>query len=77
MKAHRAEVYRGPDSLGRYSYAVAWMADYHPGHPKGENRRAERWQHFFCVPLAGHKALIEASSRRARETRISRAGRTD
>jgi hypothetical protein len=44
---HRVEVHSGPDSLGRYSYTLFWEADYHPGHPEGENRRAERGQCFF------------------------------
>ena len=45
----RIEVYAGPDEHGRYHYARFWWADYHPGHPLGEHRRAERGQHFFGV----------------------------
>ena len=43
----RLEVYAGPDSHRRYHYALFWMADYHPGHTLGEDRIAERGQHFF------------------------------
>lgn len=32
------------DSLGRCHYNVSWWADYHPGHPDGEYRRAKRGQ---------------------------------
>lgn len=46
----RLEIYSGPDSHGRYHYALFWMADYHPGHPNGEDRWAERGQHFFGTP---------------------------
>ena len=45
----RIELHEGPDQLGRYSWALFWMADYHPGHPDGENRIAERGQHRFGV----------------------------
>jgi hypothetical protein len=48
--SHRCEIYSGPDSAGRYHYALFWMADYHPGHPDGEYRTAERGQHFFGKP---------------------------
>ena len=43
----RIEVSSGPDSHDRYHYVKFWYADYHPGHPKGEYRHAERAQHFF------------------------------
>ena len=52
----RLELYAGPDELGRYAYALYWEADYHPGHPDGEYRHAERGQHFHAplpaVPVA-------------------------
>lgn len=48
----RLELYDGPDRHGRYHYALFWLADYHPGHPAGEDRIAERGQHFFGVPPA-------------------------
>lgn len=38
------------DSLGRCSFTLFWMADYHPGDPAGENRIAERAQCFFADP---------------------------
>lgn len=50
MKNARIEVYAGPDTHGRYHYALFWLADYHPGHPDGEYRTAERGQHFFGNP---------------------------
>ena len=37
--------YHGPsDSHGRCAFTLFWMADYHPGHPDGEYRTAERGQ---------------------------------
>lgn len=45
-KFHRCEIYEGPDRHGNYHYALFWMADYHPGHPEGENVIRERAQHF-------------------------------
>lgn len=41
------------DEQGRCSYSLFWMADYYPGHPKGENRVHERGQCFFGVPPRG------------------------
>lgn len=46
----RIEILGGPDERGRCHYVRYWMADYHPGDPRGEYRRAERGQHFFGVP---------------------------
>lgn len=64
MKAKsRIEVYEGPDSLGRYHYALFWIADYHPGHPNGEHRLAERGQHFFGNPDS-HKGVPQIDRRR-------------
>ena len=45
----RLEIHGGPDEHGRYHYALYWTADYHPGHPGGEYRRAERGQECFDV----------------------------
>ena len=42
----RGEIYSGPDQQGNYHYALFWLADYHPGHPGGEYRIAERGQHY-------------------------------
>ena len=42
----RIEIISGPDDLGRYVHFRFWMADYHPGHPDGEHRLAERGQVF-------------------------------
>ena len=48
-RTRRIEIRSGPDSLGRYSYTLFWMADYHPGHPEGEYARRERAQGFFAT----------------------------
>ena len=37
-KYTRIEVVSGPDAMGRYVHFRYWLADYHPGHPDGENR---------------------------------------
>ena len=34
------------------SFAILRYADYHPGHPMGEYRRAERGKHFFADPVS-------------------------
>ena len=47
---HRIEIRGEPDALGRRSYTLFWMADYHPGHPEGESGWRERGQCFFAVP---------------------------
>lgn len=44
----RIEIESGPDKDGRYRYTLYWMADYHPGHPLGEHRTAERGQCFYA-----------------------------
>ena len=49
-KYTRIEVVSGPDAMGRYGHFRYWLADYHPGHPDGENRRAERG-HIFHAAL--------------------------
>ncbi len=41
----RVQTLTGPDRLHIWAY---WLADYHPGHPDGEHRIAERGQ-FFVV----------------------------
>lgn len=47
----RVEIFSGPDEQGRYGHFRYWMSDYHPGHPKGEYRTAERGQvHFSALP---------------------------
>ena len=38
------------DSDGRCRFFLYWGADYHPGHPDGEYRHAERGQGFFADP---------------------------
>lgn len=50
--AKRVEIHSGPDELGRYHYTLFWMADYHPGDPRGEHRYSERGQ-VFHAPLPG------------------------
>lgn len=37
-----------PDALGRQSFSIYWLANYHPGHPEGEYRWAIRGQNFFA-----------------------------
>lgn len=44
------EITSKPDDMGRCSFTLFWFADYHPGHPKGEHRHAERAQCFFADP---------------------------
>lgn len=52
----RIEYHSKSDSLGRCSFSLHWMADYHPGHPDGEYQRRERAQTFFADPLKfGHQ----------------------
>jgi hypothetical protein len=64
---HRVEFLdRGPDALGRRIFFGFWMADYHPGDPRGENKRAERGQIFFSNP---GKYLISAGGKPAVPTR--------
>lgn len=50
MEPRRIEIHEGPDERGRYMYSLFWYADYHPGHPIGENRWGERGQVFFGNP---------------------------
>ena len=42
-----------PDKRGRRCFTALWLADYHPGHPAGENRIEWRGQVFHCVPPVG------------------------
>ena len=46
----RIEIHEGPDQNGHYLYTLYWTADYHPGHPDGEHRTAERGQVFRSNP---------------------------
>jgi len=36
----RGENHSGPDSLGRCVFTLFWLANYHPGDPRGEYRLA-------------------------------------
>jgi len=47
----------GPDEQGRRRFTLFWMADYHPGHPLGEYRTAERGQVFWAKPARYEKML--------------------
>ena len=49
----RIEYYSKPNPKdgNRCHFALFWMADYHPGHPDGEHRVAERGQHFYADPV--------------------------
>ena len=51
------EVLDGPDHQGQYGYVLHWMADYHPGDPRGEYRHAKRGQVFHKVPPDWVRAL--------------------
>lgn len=53
-KRFRGEIHSGPDEFGRYQYTIYWMACYHPGHPDGEHRLAERGQEYLADP---HKII--------------------
>ncbi len=48
-KYTRIEIVSGPDERNRYVHFRNWLADYHPGHPDGENRTAERGQIFHSA----------------------------
>ena len=50
MNARRIEYHSLSDDLGRCQFTLYWTADYHPGHPLGEYRTAERGQRFFADP---------------------------
>ena len=55
MKETRIEYLSRSDQWGRCRFTLFWMADYHPGHPLGENRHAERGQVFYADPESyGH-----------------------
>lgn len=57
-RPHRIEVHTKPDSRGRQQFSKFWMADYHPGHPKGEHRIAERGQVFFRELTDHERTLV-------------------
>ena len=62
---HRVEIISGPDRLGRYMWFTYWMAGYHPGHPDGEHRWAERGQVSSGIPREQEVPLfIEALGHR-------------
>ncbi len=61
MHATRIKIHSGPDALNRYHYTLYWIADYHPGDPRGEYRIAERGQNF-------HAQLPEEADMHANET---------
>lgn len=46
----RIEYHSPTDEKGECSFSLFWMADYHPGHPQGEHRTAERGQCFRADP---------------------------
>ena len=58
----RIEYNSKSDHLGRCHFMLFWMADYHPGHPDGEYRTAERGQAFFADPAQhGHQRPEDAN----------------
>ncbi len=50
MPSSRIEYHSPTNDRGRCTFTLYWMADYHPGHPDGEYRRAERAQWFRDDP---------------------------
>ena len=46
----RIEYHSKSDLLGRCTFTLYWMTNYHPGDPKGENRIAERGQVYRADP---------------------------
>jgi hypothetical protein len=46
----RIEYHTLPDKYNKCAFTLYWMADYHPGHPDGEYRTAERGQVFYADP---------------------------
>lgn len=46
----RIVYHSGPDEQDRCHFTLYWFADYHPGHPAGEYRHAERAQCFHADP---------------------------
>lgn len=49
-ESRRIKYHGESDSLGRCEFSLTWVDDYHPGHPDGEDRIAERGQHFYSDP---------------------------
>jgi hypothetical protein len=60
----RMEIYSGPDRDGKCHFALFWMADYHPGHPQGEHRIAERSQHLRADPAPYMRPGMKIDDRR-------------
>ena len=50
LQSTKIKYHSQSDSLGRCKFSLSWMATYHPGHPDGEYRIAERGQCFFADP---------------------------
>lgn len=50
ISGFRIEYHGKADDEGRCFFTLYWMADYHPGHPDGEYRKAMRGQNFFADP---------------------------
>ena len=61
----RIEYHTPSDEQGRCRFTLYWMADYHPGHPLGENRRAECGQVFYADPESYGHPRPEALERAA------------
>lgn len=38
------------NKFGEYEFTLYWRANYHPGHPEGENRLAVRGQCYLARP---------------------------
>ena len=46
----RIEYSSAVDQFGKRTFTLFWLADYHPGHPKGEHQCAERGQGYYGIP---------------------------
>ena len=79
LPGERIEYDSGSDKDGRCSFTLYWMADYHPGHPQGEHRRAERGQVFHGDPRAYGYPRPEDATEADRKVNVSQKelNRTD
>lgn len=61
----RIEYHSALDAWGKCTFTLYWMADYHPGDPAGEHRRAERGQVFHADPEDYGFPMLSQKLRRA------------
>ena len=68
MLPKRIEYLSSNDKLGRCSFLLYWVANYHPGHPDGEHGWRERGQCFYADPREyGHARRPEELRARRRK----------